>query len=334
MKKHQRHIIVIGASAGGFAALTKLLSLLDKKINAAVFIALHFSRGAGDDLIIKKIKDAAAMNVRKAANKLAIRTGNIYVAPANTHLLLKEDKMVLGYGPAEDRWRPSIDILFRSAAVAYNSAVTGIILTGLLNDGTAGMMAIKECGGTCIVQHPQEAQYDAMPLSVIDSLEADYILRLDEMPEILHRLTQTKPAVTKVPEHVVEEATIAERVITNNDMVQQIGAPGSFACPACGGTLWKLNGGKVTRFRCHIGHSFTEENLLERQGETLEATLWIALRIMEERKNMLIKMAETSRRRNYQISATDYTKKANGLDKHINNIKEILKTAQESESCA
>lgn len=170
--------MVVGTSAGGMNALTEFVGQLSTAIDAAVFIVMHLSRTSISDYLMIRLKPVTALPCEIAANGAVIKKGHIYIAPPNLHLLIKKDNIVLGSGPAENRWRPSIDILFRSAATAFSTRAIGVVLTGLLDDGTTGMLAIKRSGGTCIVQDPNEAEYSDMPLSVLNNIEVDYCIPL------------------------------------------------------------------------------------------------------------------------------------------------------------
>lgn len=155
----------------------------------------------------------------------------------NLHLLVKKGIIILGRGPEEKRWRPSIDVLFRSAAVAYNTRAIGVVLTDMLDDGTTGMLAIKRSGGSCIVQDNNEAEYPDMPLSVLNNMEVDYCFPLAEMGEVIGAITQTSPEEKRAPNDVIIESQIAERVVVNYDNVRQLGEKSIYACPDCGGGL-------------------------------------------------------------------------------------------------
>src|SRR5215218_10032043 len=157
-------IIVIGTSAGGINALPELFPRLPKDINAAFFIVIHVSKTGLGEFLLHRLQGYTDLTVKLARDNEEIDVGCIYVAPADYHLIVKQDVIVLGQGPAENRWRPSIDVLFRSAAAAYGARTIGVILTGLLNDGTSGMIAVKKCGGICMVQDPNEADFPDMPL--------------------------------------------------------------------------------------------------------------------------------------------------------------------------
>jgi two-component system chemotaxis response regulator CheB len=220
----------------------------------------------------------------------------IYIAPPDNHLLIKKGKLLVTKGAAENRHRPGIDPLFRSAAVSYGSRVIGVVLTGMFDDGTAGLIAIKRCGGVTVVQDPRDAAYSGMPLSALNSHDlVDFCVSVAEMGALLTTLVSQPPGKSKaVPEEVRTEAVIAERVLSDISQVNTLGEQVPYNCPGCGGVLWKMDGPGEKRYRCHTGHSYTELALLASQSEKIEEMLWISLRMFEERKNLLTTMAKGS----------------------------------------
>jgi two-component system chemotaxis response regulator CheB len=202
---------------------------------------------------------------------------------------VKDDALLVTKGPRENNFRPAADALFRSAAVAYGPAVVGVVLTGMLHDGTAGLEIIKRCGGVAVVQDPRDAEFSSMPESALRNVAIDHVLPLAGMGAALVRIVaQLAPRGTaSIPEDIIQEAAIAERVVGNTEDVEKLGRLVALTCPDCGGNLWDVSQGKVSRYRCHTGHSFTGEFLLNSTQHLLEETLWVALRMMEERKNLL-----------------------------------------------
>jgi len=251
-------------------------------------------------------------------------------------VLVKKGTVLLGHGPEENRWRPSIDVLFRSAAAAYSTRAIGIVLTGLLDDGTTGMMAIKRSGGICIVQDPNEAEYPDMPLAVLNNMEVDYCKSLAEMGGLIFAITQTTPEEKPAHPDVIIESEIAERVVVDYDNVEKLGEKSVYACPDCGGGLWTIRRkdggqGRIDRYRCHVGHSYTENDLVVKQMESFEATLWIALRILEERRNLLKKLGNDHAKRGLSAMAKNYLEKADAIQIHVDKMKEILFASQQAD---
>jgi two-component system chemotaxis response regulator CheB len=321
--------ITVGASAGGLNAVTELVSSLPTNLKAAVFVVLHLSKIGVGDFLIHRLQKYTNYTCVIGAEGMEIEGNTIYLAPPDKHLLIKDDHIVLGLGPAENRWRPSVDVLFRSAAVAKTNKVIGIVLTGYLNDGTSGMDAIKRSGGVCIVQDPHEAEYPDMPLSVIEHMEVDHCISLKEMGSTIEQIIEHSRSVQiEAPEDVKVESMIAERVVTSVSTVEQIGETTNFVCPDCGGGLWRMPHDAVERFRCHIGHSYTMNDFILKQGEKLEATLWVALRMMEERKNVLEKVKEREDKKGLKRVASTYNDRIDELEKHVDILKHVLFNTQ------
>ncbi len=240
-------------------------------------------------------------------------------------MMIGEDlKLLVTKGAHENRSRPAIDPLFRSAALSFGTGVIGIVLTGYLDDGTAGMKAIKKCGGTCIVQDPEEAEYPDMPKNVMNNVKVDYCLPIAQMGALLYKLVPQKLRKSKpVPKDVLIEAKIAERVLSDLASVNKVGDQVPFNCPGCGGVLWKVGKDKSARFRCHTGHAYTAASLLAEQTKKIEETMWTALRMFEERKNLLTEMAEGKK----GVGSKSALERAKMSQVHIDRIRAILKTA-------
>jgi two-component system chemotaxis response regulator CheB len=323
-------IIVIGASAGGLNAINEIVAQIPENINAAVFIVLHLSKVGLGDFLIHRIQKYTQYSCSSVINGEPIKPKHIYVAVPDQHLLVKDGKILLGAGPAENRWRPSIDVLFRSAAASYGNRVIGIVLTGLLNDGTSGMNAIKRSGGYCIVQDPNEAEYPDMPLSVLEHMEVDYCVRLSKMGETINEIVLNAPVKEDVvvPKDVIAEANIAEKVAIGLDKVMPLGDHALYACPDCGGGLWNIKSDNIERYRCHVGHSYTENDLLIKQSQNLEATMWVALRMMEERRNLLNKIGNEEDAKGLSRLAFQHKKQADELAEHIDKLKNLLISIQ------
>ena len=317
-------MVVIGTSAGGIRALEELVMQLKPEMDAAFFVVLHLSRKGVGDVLFQRLRQHCNINCKIAINEEPVKRGNLYLAPPDNHLLLDKGKIVIGKGAPENRWRPSINNLFRSAAANYNSRVIGIILTGLLDDGTAGMAAIKRSGGISIVQNPNEADYPDMPISVLENMDVDYVESLSNMGELLSEvIADTNPTPVEVPFDIVQETNIDKRVSTRVDDLSPF-EKSQFNCPDCGGGLYITQKEHPTHFRCHVGHSYTEKDLLFRIAEVMENTIWIALRMMEERRALLLLLANRDQERGYNSTASLHSEKAKELEQHIDNLKQIL----------
>ncbi len=326
MVKHPKYIVVIGASAGGMNALMEMVQNLQKGLDVAYCIVLHLSRKGIGDFIVHRLKQVTSLPCSMAVHGAPIKQDHIYIARPNQHLLVKDNHFLLGAGPEENRFRPSIDVLFRSAAVAYSSHTVGIILSGLLDDGTSGMWAIKRSGGTCIVQDPNEAEYPDMPLSVIDNMEVDHVTTLAAMGVLIGEVLQLKKGrKLAVPKDVIAESKIAEHTAVGIDDVKKLDVEQSiFACPDCGGGLWEAKNDIIKRYRCHIGHAYTEKDLVLKQNQVAGNTLWVALRMMEERKHLLKKMEVDYKKKGYKSMSSNNVEKQAEMTHHIDKLKEIL----------
>lgn len=319
-----KYIIVIGASAGGLNSIIEICVQLNDSVDAAVFVVMHLTQMSTTDLLVQRFQNNTTFKCKMAEHGEEIKRGHIYIAVPERHLLVKKGVVLLGQGSVENRWRPSVDTLFRSAAAAYSGRVIGIILSGLMEDGTAGMLAIKKSGGTLIVQDPEEAEYSDMPKSVLSNMEVDYCVPIQAMGAILIEKSKNgKHEVAPAPKEVVAEAAIAERVTISMDAVKELGERSDFSCPECGGGLWTPKD-EPSRYRCHVGHVFSQAELELRQKYALENTMWIALRMMEERRNLLKKMSTEEQSKGWVKSAASKLQRALELEEHIDRLKKIL----------
>jgi two-component system, chemotaxis family, protein-glutamate methylesterase/glutaminase len=277
-------LIVIGASTGGIAALERLASALPQDLDAAVLIVVHVGT-FGPGLLPEILSKSGRLPCTHAKTGERIQRGRIYVAPPDYHLLIdSEHRMRLSHGPKENRTRPAIDPLFRSAALAFGPNVIGVVLTGLLDDGAAGLFAIKECGGTAIVQDPADAEAPSMPAHAAAQVAVDHCVPLSELGPLLVRLTKEarQREARAMPEHLKIEAEIAASDEAFMRGVQRIGDPTFLTCPECHGTLLKVREQGPARFRCHTGHGFTSQTLLASIDEACEEAIWNAIRVLQE----------------------------------------------------
>ncbi|MCR8915043.1 chemotaxis protein CheB [Marinobacter panjinensis] len=314
--------IVIGASAGGMAALKDLVAQFPKDFPAPVFIVNHMGAHTSGETLVRVLNESGNLTCVHGQDNQTFKSGTIYLAPSDQHMLIVKGKILITKGARENRSRPAIDPLFRSAAVAYGNRVIGIILTGYLDDGTSGMMAIKRCGGVCIAQDPEDASYPDMPQSVIANVGADYCLPISGMGALLSELVQRElPESGPVPEDIVIESKIAQRVLSDLSSVEALGEQVPYNCPDCGGVLWQVVEGKLLRYRCHTGHAFTSSALLAQQTVKIEETLWVALRMFEERQNLLVIMSEKESKK----SPSSISQRATDSQIHIDRIRAMLK---------
>ncbi|GAA4302765.1 chemotaxis protein CheB [Nibribacter koreensis] len=328
MKFLHHDIIVIGTSAGGMSVLTSLLSQLPANLPASIFIVQHLARESNSQILVERLSKCTPLQCQVAQHEQAIEHGNVYFVPQDNHLLLQKGRMLVTKGPRENLFRPAIDPLFRSAAAAYDSRVIGIVLTGMLQDGTVGMEMIKRSGGITMVQSPAEAEYPDMPQSVLDMMEVDYVVKVAEMGELLKELVYVPASSQEViPEDIAYEAQIAERLMLDSGGItdtELMGPRSAFSCPDCGGALWEVSTGHVKHYRCHVGHAFTQDSFLNANVEALEETLWIAMRMLEERRTMLQAMAQQDRRRGHHYWSESQQERADELKLHIARIRQLL----------
>ena len=327
-----KFLVVIGTSAGGLQALQLLLPQLTLDLDAAFLIVMHMSRKGTGTGILNKLQQYSSLPCRFGASGNLIEKGVIYLAPPNHHMLVEAGSIITGKGAPENRWRPSINNLFRSAAATYNSRVIGIVLTGLLDDGTAGMRAIKSAGGTTIIQDPAEAEYPDMPLSVKQSIAVDHTAVLENIGHLLVELcSRPAPAPVEVPSIVQLETALDRRVSTRIDHLAQFEKI-NVSCPDCGGGLHVTQAENPRRYRCHVGHSYTDKDLIVRMSEVMENTLWIALRMMEEKRFLLSNLMAKYEDKSYKATGiTLYGERVAEMDIHIENLKGLIFTANQTD---
>jgi two-component system chemotaxis response regulator CheB len=297
MPKHR--VVVVGASAGGIEALIQLLRALPADLLAAVLVALHYP--PKEESSLANLLDRKSELLVSYPNEgEVIQAGHVYLAPPDRHMLINDSHIRLEHGPRENGFRPSIDPLFRSAADTFGEQAIGVILSGSLGDGVSGLKAIKEAGGMAIVQDPNEALFPALPNNAIAKVTVDHVLPVGMIAEVIKQAVLEWTVVQGeegLPNSVEEEEQAVQDDLARFEEGQPLaGTPGStptmLTCPECGGVLWELKNGKMIQYRCHVGHTFAEENMLTEQTKTLEAALWTAVRTLVERAALLKRMAE------------------------------------------
>lgn len=284
----------MGTSAGGIEALRTIVAGLPKDLPASIFIVMH--TGADSPGILDRILQRTSnLPTITAQDKEQIQSSCIYVAPPDQHLMIEPDRICLSRGPKENRFRPAIDPLFRSAAQVYGPRVIGVILTGGLDDGTAGLWSIKQLGGTAVVQDPNDALFPSMPINALRYVNVDYTVPLAQIAPLLVELTTTKveeKGVYDVPEHLDLEVRIAKQDPAIDLDIRDLWERSSYTCPECHGVLLSLKEGDHERFRCHTGHAFSPDTLLAGLTEGVEESLWTTIRYIEESVMLLRHMAK------------------------------------------
>jgi len=289
-------MVVIGASSGGVSALLALVKTLPADFPAPIFVVQHV--GADSQSILPQLLSAvSALRAKHAENGEAFAAGTIYVARPDHHLLVEHGRVLSTRGPKENRFRPSIDALFRSAAYGYGPRVIGVVLTGYLDDGTSGLWSVQRLGGVAIVQDPHDADAPAMPSNALKFVEADYIVPLAALGSLLVRLTaEQAPAIPRVPKAEIDglgmEFQIAKAGNAFAMGVIEHGQLTSFTCPECHGALTQLIEGRLIRYRCHTGHAYTISALLGEVTQSVEGFLYQAMRGLEETHMLLQTMGE------------------------------------------
>jgi two-component system, chemotaxis family, protein-glutamate methylesterase/glutaminase len=319
-----RDIIVIGGSAGATAPLKEILGRLPPDLPAAVFVVLHIpAQGIG---ILSTVASAASrLPVVQAESGMVIENAHIYLAAPDHHLLLFEHHMVLGRGPRENMARPAIDPLFRSAALRYGPRVIGVILSGLLSDGTAGLTAIKQCGGVALVQDPKEAIADEMPLRALEATTVDLCVPGAKLGDLLAELAREEPGATlPVPPELRLEVQIAAGERVGSDSLVTIADPAPLTCPGCGGVLSEIKVAHPLRFRCQVGHAYTVDALAKEQEGKVDEALRVALRIIEERAELVHRMAKDGRRAGRAAVAAGYEARAAEYREYADMIRRVM----------
>lgn len=292
----QRNVIVIGGSAGAVGIVTNILRELPGDLRASVFVALHVATTCGDWLP-SLFARTSKLPVESPTQERPIEAGRVYVARPDHHLIVKEGRVLANRGPRENLWRPAIDVLFRSAAVAYGNRVIGVLTSGELDDGTAGLQAIKCCGGATVVQSPEDAMHPAMLLTALANAEIDHCAPLQEIPALLVRLAR-EPAdpPAAIPDQLRKEARMVEAPDEAASLMMERGEPDALSCPECSGPLWRTGVDRI-QFRCVVGHAFHLDTLADGDDDELDRTLWAAIRMFEQRVNISRMLAEQERTR-------------------------------------
>lgn len=271
-----RDIIVVGASAGGFEAIQKLVVGFPADLPAAVFVTVHVT-ARSDAILAHQIDRSGLLRAASAVDGESIESGRIYVAPPDYHLLIEAGHLQLSHGPRENLQRPCINTMFRSAANAYGERVAGVLLTGLLDDGAAGLWEIQQHGGATIVQEPEEATFRDMPNSAIRGLNVQYIVRLAEMAPLLTRLSMSDNSQTPSKSPAAPLTEVANQ-----------------ACPECGGAMTAVKMGGLREYRCHIGHRIGLQTMIAQKSTVVEHALGVALSQSEELSDLLERFYQSS----------------------------------------
>jgi two-component system, chemotaxis family, protein-glutamate methylesterase/glutaminase len=321
-----RDIVVVGASAGGVEALRTLVAGLPEGFPAALFIVLHVPpTGSVLPTILARAGKLPAAHARDGD---AIEHGRIYVAPPDYHLLLDGDVVRLERGPRENGHRPAIDPLFRTAAIRHGERVAGVILSGSLDDGVAGLAAVKRLGGTVLVQDPADALYPAMPKSAVEAGIADEVLPVVRIPSRLVELATTRIGLESARFRAVEDdpTQLDPETITAENRAN--GNLTDFTCPECKGPLWEIREGEILKLRCRVGHTFSEESLSHEQAVALEGAMWTALTALVEKADFARRLADRFRRGGHVEAARRYESQSRNAIEQADLIRTALRNLE------
>jgi two-component system chemotaxis response regulator CheB len=338
-------LIVVGASSGGIEAMRRVLGRLPSDLAAAVVVVVH-TPAEGTGLLADVLTKAGPLPARYAAHGEAIEAGRVYVAAPNRHLLVSGSTLHVTHGPRENRFRPAIDPLFRTAAAEYGARVIGVILSGAQNDGTSGLQIIKEHGGLAVVQQPEDAMMSAMPLSALAQVPVDFVLTAEQIGDRLAELVGQPERNGRRPaggRPRPSRRELAHRASGHTDPAEAgsaglrsavISSPSALTCPDCGGALWERDERGLLRYRCHVGHAYTAEALETAQREAVEAALWHGLRALEESAELRRRLADRARDQRLSAIADGYLTTAADYEARADIIRRVLVGGTEPERTA
>ncbi|HZZ62327.1 MAG TPA: chemotaxis protein CheB [Roseiarcus sp.] len=324
MQESGDRVICIGGSLGAIAAVMEFCGTLSRDIPAAICVAIH-TGARGPNLLAEIFGKKCPLPFAIAADEQKLEVGRAYVAPRDRHLIVRDGALRLGIGPRENLSRPAVDPLFRSVGVSHGSRAVGVVLTGLLDDGAAGLADLKRCGGVTVVQNPGDAEAPDMPLAALRASDVDYRAPLHELGSLLDKLVRmpfgpSPPA----PADVRFEVEIALGRSIGADDVAQLGDPAPLSCPDCGGVLSQVRRSPPLRFRCQVGHAYTAEWLESKQETSVDEALRVALRIAEERAMLARKMAAEARQEGRNAAALLFEKTAKESRAHVETVRNAI----------
>ncbi len=323
-------IVVIGASAGGVEALVKLAHKLPVDLAATIFVVLHIPPQS-PSMLPTILSRSGQLLAQHPIDGTKFERGQIYIAPPDHHMLLEEGYIRIVRGPKENRHRPAIDPLFRSAASIYGPRVIGIVLTGALDDGTAGLLAIKHQGGIAIVQDPDEALYPSMPRSALEHVKIDYILPLVDIAHQLVTIVDTEVNTTMeqpASEDMQNELSLAKMDLSRQKNDTRVGTPSQYSCPECGGVLWEIHDESLLRFRCRVGHAFSIDSMMAEQSDAIEEAMWTALKILEEQVSISRKMGAQARQNGHKVMARRFEERQKQAEKRVDLLMSALQKGE------
>ncbi len=319
-------MVVVGASAGGVEALRTLVSHLPAGLEATVLVVLH-TPAAARSALAAILSRSGPLPATAAVEGDALTHGRILVAPPDRHLIVDGSNVTLSRGPRENGHRPAVDVLFRSAARALGPRVVAVVLSGTLDDGTAGMVAVHARGGVGLVQDPAEAAFDGMPFSAIEGDSPDGVLSVrDIAARVCQLVGEPVPDAPPGPpsELMRKEIEMVEVDGAVRHAQDPAGHPSGYACPDCTGVLFEIHDEGMERFRCRVGHAWSPQSLAAQQAIAVEGALWMALRALEEKASLASRMAKGAVERGHAITSTTFEEHASEATAAARVLRELI----------
>lgn len=320
----RRDIVVIGASAGGVEALRETVAALPADLPATVLVVLHIPPYAGS-VLPSILGRAGALPARHALSDGPLQPSTVLIAPPDQHLVVHESRVLLSRGPKENGHRPAVDVLFRTAARAAGRRVIGVVLSGVLDDGTAGLQAVAQRGGVTVVQDPDDALYPGMPQNALDHLAVDHVCKGSELGAALTELCRTE--IDGPQPEASELLELESDIAMMNDTTsgpEHPGKPAGYSCPDCAGTLFEIRDGEIVRYRCRVGHAWSAESLFGEQAMQLDSALWMALRSLEEKAALARELGTRADQRSSPLTARRFAEQAEESSRAASLIRSML----------
>lgn len=339
-------VVVIGGSAGSVSSIIELAKALPSGFEAPVCVTIHISPMTRS-VLPNILQGASRLAASHAIDGDPLHPGHIFVAPPDWHLIVSPNKVHLSRGARENRHRPAIDVLFRSAATAHGRRVIAVLLSGFLDDGTAGLIAVKRMGGTVIIQNPNDTPYPDMPRNALEFVKPDFLLPISKIADTLTQLvaqgveeTATRKSASANPSsgkskerillagHELSEELEMLSLDSGTPTEKMPGKLSAFACPDCRGALWEIEDGQLLRYRCHEGHAYSPQSLLSSKSDELEDALWSALRALDEKAKFSSRLLERAQSLGQYLVYDKFKTQAELAQKHANQIRQLLKDGQ------
>ena len=318
-------VVLLGASAGGVEALSTVVHDLPTDLDAAVLVVLHVPAW-GTSVLPEILSRVGPLPARHAEDCEPLKPGRIYVAPPDQHLVVETGQLRLSHGPKENGVRPAVDVLFRSGAHAYSRRAIAAVLSGTLDDGTAGLVSVKSHGGVTIVQDPHDAVFPGMPESAVRFAHPGHVVPLREIGPLIAKCVAEDPddLDPNPSARKSQEDQMAQNEGRDASGAQQPGKPSELNCPDCGGTLWEMTDGDLLRFRCRVGHAYSPESLFSQQLESLEGALWAAVVALQERADLAERLMHRMRERGNGGAAERYARQAVDARRRAEQVREAI----------